>query len=168
MVVGLRGIAQSKIPVSFFSYCLVLMWWLHLLVRGRSKGRLRERCELFERLMRALGHPMPYGDERLLPLLLRVSCRISIVQSFTVNEVPHSVCDRPCGVGQLCKWWKRAGKYHRNNGPSSIHVGGDWDCDELTWHDNGEKIGSFEWDDDGKKRKIPVSLWQLLLKVKLP
>jgi hypothetical protein len=116
-----------------------MTWWVHLLVR--RVDRLRERCDVFERVMRAVGSGGFAYVERVVPLLLGV--KIGVYQGFpgsvfhhTVNYVIHRGYDLPCVLSHRYCAWVRKGMRHRESAPS----GASWDswrtCFRWRKHDD--------------------------------
>jgi hypothetical protein len=96
-----------------------MTWWFHLLVRRVEK--LRDRCDVLERVTRAVGR-VGYAD-RAEPLLVYTITSYTRVITLSISRNSHSVCDKPC----ICfpdgdRGWRRDGVFHRIGGPAEIFM----------------------------------------------
>lgn len=118
-----------------------MSWWFHLLIRrvetlrGRLRERLRERCDVFERVIRAVGAPK--FAARCEPLLVEITSKYSqdVVRRKNVCGICMSTSDLPAAI---CRWgtldWGSGKHHHRPGKPVMISAAQKF----VVWNDRTE------------------------------
>lgn len=138
-----------------------MVWWLHLIIR--EKNPLKHKCELFERVVRAVGS-FPYV-ERAVPSLLckRWGSGDICVDFRTVNEVLHRGYDLPARVCRYGLWWVRKGRGFRDETPDALWIvptPGLLESALLFWA-SGEEAGLLYHSHQGIDPSLKMT-WELL------